>query len=86
MQWSEREHMAGKTTKDGHREPTQTPSSRPGSSGTKSTRPGGVRGPHRAGGRLTHKHGACREVFRLHVRVPVEPQLLGLDPPVEGRE
>lgn len=71
-------------TKDGHGEPTQTPSSRPGFPGTKSTKAG--RGPCRAGGRLTHKHGACGEVFRLHVRVPVEPQLLGLDPPVEGRE
>lgn len=48
------------------------------------------RGPcelgRRAGGQLTHKHAASGEVFRLHVRVPVEPQLLGLDPPLEGRE
>lgn len=40
----------------------------------------------RAGGQLTHKHAAGGKVFRLHVRVPVEPQLLGLDPPLEGRE
>lgn len=43
-------------------------------------------GGRRAGGRLTHKHAAGGEVFRLHVRVPVEPQLLGLDPPLEGRQ
>lgn len=43
-------------------------------------------GWRRAGGQLTHKHGAGGEVFSLHVRVPVEPELLGLDPPLEGRE
>lgn len=32
------------------------------------------------------KHAAGGEVIRLHVRVPVEPQLLGLDPPLEGRK
>lgn len=68
----------------------QTACSRPGTQGSSPGPPAqGGRSRHRgrrAGGQLTHKHAAGGEVFRLHVRVPVEPQLLGLDPPLEGRE
>lgn len=60
-QWSEKSNGLNENTwqgkpqlartKDGHREPTQTPSSRPGSSGTKSTGPGGVPAGREGGSR-----------------------------------
>lgn len=34
----------------------------------------------------THKHRLGGEILCFHVRIPVEPHLLGLDEPLEGRE